>query len=250
MTPVAKDQGITVTGSSPVLPHLTVSDVSAYVYNADAWVAGYRGKEKRSQGIGLHAARSNILIALRDLYLQILQYILLAVASLLSAYALDVVIRAFPWAPWVLTLSSIANWALFGLAAIFFFLAWRTYRRSQALQRREGLIEGHVVFSDSPFVSSDAALSGKPDYVVARDGTLVPVEIKSGTGRDPPYDSHWIQVVAYCYLIEAQHGQAPKYGLIQYHERDEPVKVVYNPEARALLLATMAEMRTRVAQGS
>jgi CRISPR-associated exonuclease Cas4 len=131
---------------------------------------------------------------------------------------------------------------LFVLALLFLFQGNR--------QRREsGLPGGRVVYTDTrawgevekPLFWAELGLTGKPDYLVEREGRIIPVEVKSGRTPEAPYDSHIFQVAAYCLLVEKTYGKRPPYGIIHYPNRDFAVD--YTPALESALLDELAEMR-------
>ena len=93
--------------------------------------------------------------------------------------------------------------ALVVIAVIFF---WQSSR----VRRAAGLPGGRVVYTDTrawgkvekPLYDHGLGLTGKPDYLVEKDGQLIPVEVKSGRAPEAPYDSHIYQLAAYCLLVE------------------------------------------------
>lgn len=123
-------------------------------------------------------------------------------------------------------------------------LAW-----SARLRRRHGLPGGKVVYSDTSadrraarsLYSQTYGLAGKPDYLVATSRGLVPVEVKPERNDPEPRESHLLQVLAYCLLLEETEGKSPPYGLLRYKENT--FKVDYNTETRAHLLSVLEEMR-------
>lgn len=141
-------------------------------------------------------------------------------------------------------------------------LAAHLAARSRA--RMMGLPEGELVYSDTGFavgkiaparlnaegekqeralVSHRFGLTGRPDYLVrTRDG-IIPVEAKSA--RSPaggrPYDSHLMQLAAYCLLVEDTLGARVPYGVVRY--ADGEVRVEYTDELRETLLETLEEIR-------
>jgi CRISPR-associated exonuclease Cas4 len=131
---------------------------------------------------------------------------------------------------------------LIGLAVAM--LAW-----SLRLRRLHGLPGGRVVYSDTgasemparALYSPRYGLTGKPDYMVATRRGLVPVEVKPTREDAEPQESHLLQVLAYCLLIEESEGKRPPYGLLRY--KQETFKVDYNSETRAYLVAVLEEMR-------
>lgn len=132
---------------------------------------------------------------------------------------------------------------LLALAALFYLL-------SQSKNRQSGLPKGKVVYADndqwqavpSPLYDPQLKLTGKPDYVVAlRDGTQVPVEVKSGTAPREPYQSHLMQLAAYCWLVERNTGSRPPYGLLHY--KDKTYQVEYTEELETELVELIDEIR-------
>ena len=141
-------------------------------------------------------------------------------------------------------------------------VAARIIARREA--RRTGLPAGSLIYGDTgapvgrvapvtlneegerqerPLVSPSYGLTGRPDYLVRTREGVVPVEAKS-TRRPAsgvPYDSHLMQLAAYCLLVEDQLGEQVPYGVVRY--RDGEVRVDYTPELREALLELLAEMR-------
>ncbi len=131
---------------------------------------------------------------------------------------------------------------LFLLALIFF---WQSSRK----QRSAGLPGGRVIYTDTgawgkvekPLYDPGLGLTGKPDYLVEKDGKLIPVEVKSGRAPEAPYDSHIYQLAAYCMLVERAMGSRPPYGIIHYTDRDFAVD--YTRDLESALLDVLADMR-------
>jgi CRISPR-associated exonuclease Cas4 len=139
-------------------------------------------------------------------------------------------------------LSSIAAAiALLALAALALALSAR-YGRLHG-------IRGEVVYSDTGASELPAkalyapryGLTGKPDYLVRTPRGLVPVEVKPGRTDPEPQQSHLLQVLAYCLLLEDSEGKPPPYGLLRY--RDDTFKVDYNPQTRAYILEVLEEIK-------
>ena len=112
------------------------------------------------------------------------------------------------------------------------------------LRRRTHLPAGRILAGDAgaePGLLLRAeryGLHGRPDYLIRRDGHVIPVELKPGQAR--PYPSAIMQLMAYCLLVEEHYGRPP-YGLLVLRDRAEPV--AYTDARRAELLATLAAMR-------
>ena len=120
---------------------------------------------------------------------------------------------------------------------------------SARLRRESGLPVGGVVQSDTgaervpgkPLYSARYGLAGTPDYIVRTGRGLVPVEVKPGRTEDEPHESHLLQVLAYCLLIEETEGKRPPHGLLRYS--NNTFQVDYNKETRAYLISVLDEMR-------
>lgn len=138
---------------------------------------------------------------------------------------------------------------LFGLAVLA--LWW-----SARLRRESGLPSGRVVHSDmyedlpgtqgKPLYSARYGLAGTPDYIVDTNHGPVPVEVKPGRTESEPHESHLLQVLAYCLLLEERDGKRPPYGLLRY--KTDTFHVDYNHETRAYLLRVLEEMRAAARQ--
>ncbi len=131
------------------------------------------------------------------------------------------------------------------LLLLALFLFWQSHRQ----RKQAGLPGGRVIYTDTnawgkvdkPLYDSSLRLTGKPDYLVERNGKIIPVEVKSGRAPDAPYDSHIYQLASYCLLVERTMGKRPPYGIIHYRNRDFAVD--YTRELESALLDILAEMR-------
>ena len=140
---------------------------------------------------------------------------------------------------------------LFILSAILLLAAVWLALRARRGQRRSGLPEGRLVYADTgrwsevarPYFSQRYRLTGKPDYLVDTEEGLVPVEVKHTAA--PPggraYESHIMQLAAYCLLIEEAYGQRTTHGLIRYD--DATIQIDYTPALRQHLLDLLDQMR-------
>lgn len=139
--------------------------------------------------------------------------------------------------------------ALLLLLAASFLFVW-----SSRLRGASGLPAGRVLQSDvgasgipcKPLYSRRYGLAGKPDYLIATAQGHVPVEVKPTRAESEPHESHLLQTLAYCLLVEETEGKQPPYGLLRYS--NQTFKVDYNRETRAYLLSVLAEMREALAQ--
>jgi CRISPR-associated exonuclease Cas4 len=119
-----------------------------------------------------------------------------------------------------------------------------------------GLPGGRVIYSDmhtwvkteKPLYDWNLGLTGKPDYLVNQNGTIIPVEVKTSRTPAVPYDSHIFQVAAYCLLVERNWGKRPPYGIIHYAGRDFSVN--YSEELENAVLEVLSEMRRNEQRGN
>jgi CRISPR-associated exonuclease Cas4 len=129
---------------------------------------------------------------------------------------------------------------LLGLALI-----WLSQRRLASL----GLPQGRVIALDTldlrpperPLYDPVYHLTGRPDYLVERDGVVIPVELKSGRAPTRPWPGQVLQLAAYCRLVHAATGGKPPYGVLKYADR--AFAVDYDDSLQASLRNIMAEMR-------
>lgn len=136
------------------------------------------------------------------------------------------------------------------LVLVLLFLAALLWFRGRDLHRESGLPAGNVIYTDTGawransdvLHASHLRLAGKPDYLVQQhDGSIIPVEIKSGLAPDSPWDGQVLQLAAYCLLVEVNYGVRPPYGILQY--RDRAFAVDFTADLEADLLDVLDEMR-------
>ena len=132
---------------------------------------------------------------------------------------------------------------LFALAAALLLLSLREHKKSR-------LPDAQVVYADTDLwqkvpqtlVDHRLGLVGKPDYVMkTKQGSLIPVEVKTGHTPETPYDSHQLQLMAYGLLIQSNYAQTPQYGLLHYPEKD--FRVDFTPELETRLMDTLGDIR-------
>lgn len=125
---------------------------------------------------------------------------------------------------------------------------------SRRTHEQTGLPQGEVIYSDvgiwqeqeQPIFSRRFGIVGRPDYLVtvneAGDELIIPVEVKSRKRPSTPFDSHILQLAAYCLLVEDHYKQRPPYGLLRY--ADATLKLPFTDEVRQLALDIADEIRT------
>ncbi len=124
-------------------------------------------------------------------------------------------------------------------------------RRSAKDQRTTGLPAGRVIYTDTkswgkveaPLYDSLLRLTGKPDYLVAQNDSLIPVEVKSSPAPLQPYENHIFQLAAYCLLVERSMGKRPPYGILRY--RDRSFSIDYTQQLESDFLDLLVRMRTQ-----
>jgi CRISPR-associated exonuclease Cas4 len=135
------------------------------------------------------------------------------------------------------------------LALAFLIVALILLWYSNRQLRKAGLPGGRIIYTDTrgwgklekPLIYAPLDLTGKPDYLVEKEGSIIPIEVKSGRAPAAPYDSHIYQLAAYCLLVEKTFGKRPAYGIIHYANRDFALD--YNSELEASLLDLLADIK-------
>ena len=54
-------------------------------------------------------------------------------------------------------------------------------------------------------------IAGKPDFIIKKNNTYIPVEFKTGN-NNKPHKNHINQLIAYCHLIEENYCNFNMYG--------------------------------------
>jgi CRISPR-associated exonuclease Cas4 len=135
--------------------------------------------------------------------------------------------------------------ALLALSAIL--LLYRSGQQRQAI----GLPKGRIIYVDTgawgvvekPLYDPVLRLTGKPDYLIEQENTLIPVEVKSTRVSDAPHDAHIFQLAAYCLLVEASFGKRPAYGVLHYPNRTFAID--YTPALEEALLSLLEDLRAQ-----
>jgi len=112
-------------------------------------------------------------------------------------------------------------------------------------------INGNVVYlgdaRSTLLTTNDGKLTGRPDYIIERNGKLYPVEFKSGRVPEGPLFSHIVQLAAYCRLVEDSYGIRPDAGYIHY--RDRSFEIEYNRDMENIVNLKLEEMRKVLEKG-
>lgn len=118
-------------------------------------------------------------------------------------------------------------------------------------RRSAGLPAGRVVYSDHdqwgklehPLYDPVLNITGKPDYLVDQGDSIIPVEVKSSSISQAPYDSHIYQLAAYCLLVSRSLGKRPPYGILHYPHQD--IAVDYTTDLELSTVDLIREIRSR-----
>lgn len=132
---------------------------------------------------------------------------------------------------------------------VLFLLALFLFIIARILARRSGIPAGRIIYSDhgqwqrasKPLYDAEVGLTGKPDYLIQRDGRLIPAEVKSSYAPRTPYDSHIMQLAAYCVLVEREFGERPPFGLLRY--RNRTFEVPFTPQLESQVLDLISAIR-------
>lgn len=110
-------------------------------------------------------------------------------------------------------------------------------------QRRDvGLPAGRVVYSDhNQWTKPERSLydpvlnlTGRPDYLIKQGDEIIPVEVKSSSVQNTPYDSHIYQLAAYCLLVSRSYGKKTPYGILHYPDQDFAIDFTADLEHRTI----------------
>jgi CRISPR-associated exonuclease Cas4 len=135
------------------------------------------------------------------------------------------------------------------LAIALILLSLWLFRLANQQRRSSGVPNGRITYTDTrnwgklekPLYDASLGLTGKPDYLVKRLGKMIPVEVKTGRTPNSPYESHILQLAAYCRLVEQTYHQRPPNGILHYPERD--FLVDYDARLESSLLDRLSKMR-------
>lgn len=137
------------------------------------------------------------------------------------------------------------NFTIILLLLIISLIVLRQYFKRERYQLG---IEGDFVYSDASMKKVEKALFsrkymlvGKPDYILENNGKFHPVELKSRPAPRQPYDSHIMQLLSYCMLIEDNFGVVPDYGVLKY--QDKHFRIDYGDEGRKTVIGQLTMMR-------
>ncbi len=115
------------------------------------------------------------------------------------------------------------------------------------LRKRIGCVER----KKQVHLSTEEGLIGVVDEVLTlNDGTMAPLDYKFAEFKGNVWDSHRLQVAFYACLIERSYGKMVNRGFVVYtRSKNKLVEVAVGDEEKVLLLKTVQEVRTILAEG-
>lgn len=136
-------------------------------------------------------------------------------------------------------------------AGIFAFIAFFLFVISRLLLKKTGIPEGRIIYSDpgvwnkpqKPLYDSAIGLTGRPDYLIKNGNQIIPAEVKSSWAPSSPYDSHILQLAAYCVLVESAFQQRPPYGILRY--RNRTFKIQFSVELEQRVMGLIENIRAQ-----
>jgi CRISPR-associated exonuclease Cas4 len=144
---------------------------------------------------------------------------------------------------WALTFSS---WVGGVLLFLGLRLAWGRLR-----QQPPNLMIYHgskAKRNHQQMVASEFGLTGRPDYLLEREGLTIPILTKNNPAPTQPHEAHVLQVLAYCLLVSENSPRHPPYGIIRYGD-GRTFEVDFDEDAVEYLSQTMDQIElNRVAQ--
>jgi CRISPR-associated exonuclease Cas4 len=132
-------------------------------------------------------------------------------------------------------------------AVFFLYMVLLSSKTATKLRDELGIEAGSIEYVDGmdgeseSFYSERYGLRGRPDYILKKDGNLIPVEVKTGRTPRGPLFSHILQLAAYCLLIEDKYNNPPPYGIIKYSEAEHEIE--YDGGLKKIILSKIVEMK-------
>ena len=133
------------------------------------------------------------------------------------------------------------------VAIIVMAISKNKEREIKQIRSKYNIVEGKIKYSDlykpaEVLFSEKLRLVGKPDYIVKINNAFIPVEVKKGNHL-PPFQSHIIQLIAYCYLVEEKYKTKVPYGILAYENYQ--IKIPYSEDKKEELLEVIKIMKTQ-----
>jgi len=141
--------------------------------------------------------------------------------------------------------------ALMVLAIVLIVYSTRMKSKVRTEKKAYGVPEGRILYSDlnvpaTALFSKRFRLSGKPDYIIQKDDSCIPVEVKSGSGSNP-HHNQILQLAAYCQILEDTTGKFIPEGILVYNT--VPFRIPFDPKLRFELESIIKTMRIALRTG-
>jgi len=239
---------------STVEASISAGDIGRYAYCALNWKRSLEGVEgtKSARGIKHHGEVSKEVDAL-ELFQERARWSI-QTSFLLALFAISGAALALellfldantPLRLGLIVLS--VGWLMGSLYLFLFDVYFRG--RSEQIIRRAKIVPGDIKSADSgkaPLLrAKHVPLQGRPDYVVEKEGAFIPVEVKSGKTPRRPYDSHVMQLAAYCFLVQEHYGARPPYGVLAYPDQQFEIRYTSKLEDDMLRYMLRIELAQR-----
>jgi len=136
---------------------------------------------------------------------------------------------------------------LISISIILILISIKIKNNIKKLKFDNKIQEGKIIYSDlnipeKSFFSRRYRISGKPDYIIEKNGYYIPVEVKSGNHINAK-KGHIYQLMAYCQLLEDYYNCFIPYGILVYNETSKQFKIPFDPKMRFELEYSIKEMR-------
>jgi CRISPR-associated exonuclease Cas4 len=127
------------------------------------------------------------------------------------------------------------------------FLSTRFKKNAKKLKKKYNIQAGKITYSDlntpaKSLFSKRYRISGKPDYIVKKQGYYYPVEIKTGI-HFKPKTNHIFQLAAYCQILEDNYSCFVPHGFLIYTDSSKSFEIPFDPKIRFELESAINNMR-------
>ena len=138
------------------------------------------------------------------------------------------------------------------LSVLFIVISKLISNNVKKQKRKHSIQSGEIAYSDlnkpaKPFFSNRYKIAGKPDYIIMKGNSYIPVEVKTGR-KNEPQKGHIYQLAAYCQLLEENYGDFVPYGILVYNNTYH-YKIPFDPKTRFELETTVKKMRQLLKTG-
>jgi CRISPR-associated exonuclease Cas4 len=126
-------------------------------------------------------------------------------------------------------------------------------RNVKKLKNKHNIPSGNITYQDlsrpaKPFFSKRYKITGKPDYIIKKNNSFIPVEVKSGA-YTKAQENHILQLAAYCHLIEENYNRFVPYGVLIYSDKSR-FTIPFDPKTRFELESAIKNIRNIMKTGN